>query len=105
MLDRALTARAVALAMRLCAAVPGGFPCQAHEPVGPAERERAYLGLLSDLTAFSRDVRERLLATAATGDTALAALGAFAVERLKALAEGRPVHGSGVAPVSGKEPR
>ncbi len=105
MLDRALTARAVALGMRLCAAVPGGFPCQAHEPVGPAERERAYLGLLSDLTAFSRDVRERLLATAATGDTALAALGAFAVERLKALAEGRPVHGSGVAPVSGKEPR
>jgi hypothetical protein len=105
MLDRALTARAVALGMRLCAAVPGGFPCQAHEPVGSAERDRAYEGLLSALTAFSREVRERLLATAATGDAALAALGAYAVERLKALAERRPVQGSGVAPGSLKEPR
>ncbi len=82
-LDRALVARAVALGMRMCAAIPGGYPCQAHEPAGPAEKERAYDGLLDALTALSREVRERLFATAVTDDAALAALGTYVVEWLQ----------------------
>jgi hypothetical protein len=66
--------------MRLCAAIPGGYPCQAHEPAGPAEKERAYDGLLDALTVFSREVRERLFATAVTDNAALAALGTYVVE-------------------------
>jgi len=104
-LDRGLTARAVALGMRLCAAVPGGYPGQGHEPVGRSERERGYEGLLSLLTALSREVRERFLATAETGDASLAALGAYVLERLKAPQARKPGGGRGPATPGGRESR
>lgn len=76
-----LLAKALALGMRLCGAVPAGYPCQHHEPTDRENRERVYEMLLSIVTELSRETRERLLGTGTVDHEILGALGDYALER------------------------
>ncbi len=74
-------ARALALGLRLCGAVPGGYPCQNHEPAGVEERARAYDTLLSMVVELSRQVRERMLSSTVRENPILGALASYVRER------------------------
>jgi len=93
-IDPDMMARSLALGMRLCGAIPAGYPGQDHEPAGLEERGRAYDTLLSMVVEMGRQAREGMLgsAPAAGGgeDEILGALGAYARER-SARARGKPL--------------
>jgi hypothetical protein len=74
-------ARALALGLRLCGAVPGGYPCQNHEPAGVEERGRAYDTLLSMVVELGRQVRERMLSSTVRENPILGALASYVRER------------------------
>jgi hypothetical protein len=95
-IDAELMARSLALGMRLCGAVPAGYPCQDHEPAGVEERARAYDTLLSMVVELGRQAREGMLGAAAgrPEDEILTALSAYARERS---ARGRTRTSSGAA--------
>jgi len=80
-IDSRHMARALALGLRLCGAVPGGYPCQNHEPAGVEERRRAYDTLLSMVVEMSRQVRERMLTSTVRENPLLGALASYVRER------------------------
>jgi hypothetical protein len=81
LIDKKLMARAIALGLRLCGAVSGGYPGQNHEPASVEERGRAYDMLLSMVVELSRQVRESMLGSALREDAILSALGSYVRER------------------------
>lgn len=84
LLDAGLLGRAVALGMRLCGALPGGYPGQGHQPATESERRGAFIGLLETTTSLGREVRESWLAAirSGMGDPVLDALGSYLAQRL-----------------------